>query len=99
MNDLEARHKHALETKELLRTRGLWGKITNDQICILPRGHDSGGHDRGWAVRITDDVPVFPRDSRDVTTTYHVHDGNKSFTTPNKEHAEWLASTLTRLDL
>lgn len=87
------------EVKELMRVNGLCGHLTDGQVCIMLRAHDDGVHDRGWTIHKTVEEGVPPRDFRDSTTYHHVSDGTKTFTTTNEAHAQWLASTLTRLDL
>ena len=89
--------------RESVRAVGLCGRILDgdSKLCICPRGHDGGVHDRGWEVvkRVEEDPRG--RDSREATTMYRVVDqaSGRIFETTSADDAAWLASTLTRLDL
>jgi hypothetical protein len=88
------------EVKVILRAQGMCGHILVDRhACILPIGHDGGEHERGW--KTTKHVYPDPHahDSRVSITRYVVSDGTRTFTADHEVDAQWLASTLTRLDL
>lgn|SRR5574341_582918 len=86
-----------------VREAGLCGQLIDDQtkLCIRAKGHDNGEHDRAWLVKRVTLPDPHARDSRESITVYQVLDpkSSKRFETYSSVHAEWLASTLTRLDL
>lgn len=93
--------------KEILRTQGMCGHISDGHACIQLRHHDDDVHERGWLVVRRTVSSGYKRDEREPDdVVYDVREGSpgrerycKVFSTESKEHAEWLASTLTRLDL
>jgi hypothetical protein len=94
------------EVKEVIRDRGLCGHIADNHVCIQLRHHDDDAHERGWTVVRREVRSAYKRDEReaddvvfDVTDGRPVYGSGKVFTTDNKDHAEWLANTLTRLEL
>jgi hypothetical protein len=93
------------EVKEIVRTKGLCGHVSNGHVCIQLRHHDDNAHERGWTVTRRTVRSAYKRDEREADdVVYDVTEGSsagraKVFTADNKDHADWLASTLTRLDL
>ena len=90
------------EVKEILRGQGMCGHITDGHACILERHHDDGAHDQGWRVARRNVRSAYKRDEREADdVVFDVIDrrSHKVFTTSRQQDAEWLASTLTRLDL
>lgn len=92
------------QQQNAVREVGLCGHLIDDytKICIQARGHDDGDHERTWLVHKTTVPNPYARDSREAeTVVYRVCDprSDKLFETESREHAEWLAATLTRLDL
>ena len=94
------------DVKEILRSKAMCGHVSAGFACILPRHHDDDVHERGWTVvrrtvssahkldyRDPDDVVYDVREAAPVGPGYR-----KVFSTENKDHADWLASTLTRLE-
>ena len=95
------------EVKEIIRTKGMCGHVSDGHVCIQPRHHDDDVHEKGWTVTRQTLRPAYKHDEREADDiVYNVTEGAppygrpcKVFTTDNKSHAEWLASTLTRLEL
>jgi hypothetical protein len=87
-----------------LRRQGLCGRITDGQACVLERYHDDRAHENGWVVvrrAVRSAYDLDERDPADVVFDVQraTHPLSMMFTTTNREHADWLASTLTQLDL
>lgn len=90
------------EVKEIIRAQGLCGHVMEGHVCIQLRHHDDDAHERGWTVVRREVRSAYKRDEReadDVVFDVKEVNASKVFTTDNKDHAEWLASTLTRLEL
>lgn len=95
------------KVKEIVRGQGLCGHVSDGHVCIQDRHHDDDMHERGWTVTRRTVRSAYKRDEREADdVVYDVTEGRPSyghpckvFTTDNKSHAEWLASTLTRLEL
>jgi hypothetical protein len=95
------------EAKEILRAQGLCGHVEDGYICIQLRHHDDDAHERGWTVARREVRSAYDRDDRsgvrvvfDVQESQPAHGRpSKRFTSDDESHAEWLAITLTRLDL
>jgi len=94
------------EVKEIVRSKGMCGRIANGQICILERAHHDNAHERGWTVSRRTVCSAYKRDEREANDiVFDVIEGGvdddhrKTFSTDNQLHANWLASTLTRLEL
>lgn len=99
------------DAKIILREKGLCGHVYTDGAqrvaCVLDRHHDDDAHEKGWTVTKRLERSAYRRDEREPDDVYYDVKENrpiygfpaKVFTTSNKQHAEWLASTLTRLEL
>jgi hypothetical protein len=95
------------EVKEILRSNGMCGRVSDGFACLLERHHDDNVHERGWTVKRDTVRSPYKRDEREADdVVFHVQESAptcghpaKCFTTYNQAHAEWLASTLTKLDL
>lgn len=91
------------DVRLILRGKGMCGYVSgpthNRSACVLDVGHDGAVHDRGWVVTKNIDADPEAHDSRESIVTWHVSDGSRLFISYNYADAEWLASTLTRLDL
>lgn len=92
--------------KIILREKGLCGHVYSVGIqrvaCVLDRDHDNGEHEKGWTVSKRIVHSSYKHDEREPDDIfYDVKNCSSSmtFSTENQEHAEWLASTMTRLDL
>lgn len=79
------------EIKQTLRSKGLCGAVNGDRACVLPIGHDCGGHEGHW--RVVEDES---RALYGSTTVYRVRRERLSyiFTADSKEAADWLADIL-----
>ncbi len=97
------------EIQQVVREKGMCGRLLGvdgyRSVCIKDLGHDGGIHDLGWTVQRRTIISSYKRDEREADSiVFDVREGapvgfRRVFTTDNEDHAKWLASTLTRLDL